>query len=55
MIATHLTEVIKQHGHELLGRQEVQMLLDNFPAERNSVLVEEVVPKLLSLGNYRRF
>ncbi|NLI60966.1 MAG: flagellar biosynthesis protein FlhA [Clostridiales bacterium] len=53
VIATHLTEVIKQHGHELLGRQEVQMLLDNLK-ERNSVLVEEVVPKLLSLGELQK-
>ena len=53
VIATHLTEVIKQHGHELLGRQEVQMLLDNLK-ERNSVLVDEVVPKLLSLGELQK-
>lgn len=53
VIATHLTEVIKQYGHELLGRQEVQMLLDNL-REKNSVLVDEVVPKLLSLGELQK-
>ena len=53
VIATHLTEVIKQYGHELLGRQEVQLLLDNL-REKNSVLVDEVVPKLLSLGELQK-
>ncbi|HZJ56921.1 MAG TPA: flagellar biosynthesis protein FlhA [Clostridia bacterium] len=53
IIATHLTEIIKQYGHELLGRQEVQSLLDNLK-ESNSVLVEEVVPKLLSLGELQK-
>ena len=53
IIATHLTEVIKQYGHELLGRQEVQSLLDNL-RERNPVLVDEVVPKLLSLGELQK-
>ena len=53
IIATHLTEVIKQYGHELLGRQEVQTLLDNL-RERNPVLVDEVVPKLLSLGELQK-
>ena len=53
VIATHLTEVIKEHGHELIGRQEVQMLLDNL-REKNSVLVDEVVPKLLSLGELQK-
>ena len=53
VIATHLTEIIKQYGHELLGRQEVQLLLDNL-RDRNSVLVDEVVPKLLSLGELQK-
>ncbi|HZJ83669.1 MAG TPA: flagellar biosynthesis protein FlhA, partial [Clostridia bacterium] len=53
VIATHLTEVIRQHGHELLGRQEVQLLLDNLK-EKHGVLVDEVVPKLLSLGEVQK-
>ncbi|MBD3265644.1 flagellar biosynthesis protein FlhA [bacterium] len=41
VLATHLTEVIRTHAHEILGRQETQQLLDNL-RERNSVLVNEV-------------
>ncbi len=48
-IATHLSEVIKSHLHELLGRQEVQNLLDN-TARSYPKLVEELVPNLMSLG-----
>lgn len=48
-IATHLSEVIKRHLHELLGRQEVQNLLDN-TAKSYPKLVEELVPNLMSLG-----
>ncbi|HHW71085.1 MAG TPA: flagellar biosynthesis protein FlhA [Clostridiales bacterium] len=53
VIATHLTEIIKQNGHELLGRQEVQALLDNLK-ETHPTLVEEVVPKLLTLGDIQK-
>ena len=49
VVATHLSELIKQHGHELLGRQETQNLLDNL-AKEYPKLVEELVPNLLSLG-----
>lgn len=42
VLATHLTEVIKDYAHELLGRQEVQELLDNLK-ERNAVLVNDVL------------
>lgn len=49
VVATHLSELIKQHGHELLGRQETQNLLDNL-AKDYPKLVEELVPNLLSLG-----
>jgi len=49
VVATHLSELIKQHGHELLGRQETQNLLDNLAGEYPK-LVEELVPNLLSLG-----
>lgn len=42
VLATHLTEVIKTHSGELLGRQEVQQLLDNLK-ERNEVLVNEML------------
>lgn len=49
VVATHLSELIKTHGHELLGRQETQNLLDNL-ANEYPKLVEELVPNLLSLG-----
>ncbi|MFN9808723.1 MAG: flagellar biosynthesis protein FlhA [Deltaproteobacteria bacterium] len=47
--ATHLTEALRQHAHELLGRSEAQELLDLF-AKRESRLVDEVVPNILSIG-----
>ena len=48
VVATHLTEVIKTYGYEILGRQEVQQTLDNIK-EVNPVLVEEVL-KVTSIG-----
>jgi flagellar biosynthesis protein FlhA len=53
VIATHLTEVIRRHAHELLGRQQVQVLIDNLRQNQPS-LVEEVVPKLFSLGDVQK-
>ena len=49
VMATHISEMIKRHAHELLGRQEAQNLLDNL-AKSYPKLVEELVPNLLSLG-----
>ena len=49
IMATHLTEVIRKHASELLGRQEVQTLLDNLRRSYPKA-VEELVPNLLSLG-----
>jgi len=49
VVATHLSELIKKHGHELLGRQETQNLLDNLGKDYPK-LVEELVPSLLNLG-----
>ena len=49
VLTTHLTDVIKRHGHELLGRQEVQKLLDDLK-ESHPKVVEELVPNLLPLG-----
>ncbi len=42
VLATHLTEVIRNHAHDLLGRQEVQQLIDHL-RERNQVLVGELL------------
>jgi len=49
VIATHLTEVIKNHCHELIGRQEVQNMLEGF-SKKYPKVVEELVPSLLPLG-----
>ncbi len=53
VIATHLTEVIKRHAHELTGRQEVQTIIDkvkeNYPA-----IVEELVPKVMTIGEIQK-
>lgn len=49
IMATHVSEIIKKHAHELVGRQELQQLLDNLAAICPKV-VDELVPALLSLG-----
>ena len=49
VIATHLNHVISMHAAELLGRQEVQQLLDHVSKE-SPKLIEDLVPKLLSLS-----
>lgn len=53
VIATHLTEVIKERAFELIGRQDVKMLIDNVREEYPAV-VEEIVPKVLSLGEVQK-
>ena len=53
VIATHLTELIKRHGHELLNRQQVQTLMDNLKAQQPA-LVDEVFPKMFSLGEIQK-
>ena len=53
IIATHLTEIIRQHIDELLSRQNVQDLVNNMK-ESNPSLVEELVPKLLGLGEVQK-
>ena len=53
IIATHLTEVIRQHIAELLTRQDVQNLINNIK-DNNSALVDELVPKLLSIGEIQK-
>jgi flagellar biosynthesis protein FlhA len=53
IIATHITEVIKEHIAELLTRQDVQNLVDNLK-ETNPVLVDELTPKLLGLGEIQK-
>ncbi len=53
IIATHLTEVIKRHLDELLTRQDVQNLIDNVK-ENNKTLVDELVPKLIGVGEIQK-
>lgn len=53
VIATHMTEVIKRHSHELLNRQQVQVLMDNLKTTQPA-LVDEVLPKVFSLGEIQK-
>ncbi len=53
IISTHLTEIIKRHSYELLGRQEVKTLIDNVK-ENHEALVDELVPKILSIGEIQK-
>ena len=53
IIATHLTEIVKAHAHELTGRQEVQTIIEkvkeNYPA-----IVDELVPKVMTIGEIQK-
>lgn len=53
VVATHLTELIKRHGHELLGRQETKQLVDNL-RENYPVLVDELMPSVLAIGDIQK-
>lgn len=53
VISTHLTELIKQNAHELLGRQEVKVLIDNVK-EDHPTLVEELIPSVMSVGEIQK-
>ncbi|MBU0484015.1 MAG: flagellar biosynthesis protein FlhA [Proteobacteria bacterium] len=53
VVATHLTEVLKSHADELLGRQDTQKLLDNL-SKTNPKVVEELVPGQLTLGGVQK-
>jgi flagellar biosynthesis protein FlhA len=53
VISTHLTETIKAHIHELLGRQEVKKLVDNLK-ENHPALVDELVPKQMTYGEVQK-
>lgn len=53
VIATHINHVITSHAAELLGRQEVQQLLDHI-AKESPKLVEDLVPKLLPLATVQK-
>ncbi|HEX3046128.1 MAG TPA: flagellar biosynthesis protein FlhA [Bacillota bacterium] len=53
VLATHLTEIIKTHAYELLGRQEVQSLINNLK-EEYSVVINELIPSLMSIGEIQK-
>ena len=53
IIATHLTEIIRTHLSELLSRQDVQNLINNIK-ESNPTLVEELIPKLMGVGEIQK-
>ncbi len=53
IIATHITEIIKQHLDELLTRQDVQNLINNIQ-ENNATVVTELIPKLMSIGEVQK-
>ncbi len=49
VIATHLTELVRAHAQELLGRQELQTLLDTLKQTAPKV-IEDLIPNLLSVN-----
>jgi flagellar biosynthesis protein FlhA len=53
VMVTHLTETIKLHSHELLGRQEVKMIIDSLK-EKYPAVVEELIPDLLTIGEVQK-
>lgn len=53
IIATHLTQVIREHIAELLSRQDTQNLINNIK-EPNPTLIEELVPKMLGVGEIQK-
>jgi len=53
VLITHLTEVIKSHAHEILGRQEVQDLINTLKEDHPAV-IEELIPNLMTLGDVHK-
>ncbi len=53
VVATHLTEIIKRHAHELIGRQETKMLVENVK-ESYPALIDELIPSILSIGDVQK-
>lgn len=53
IIATHITEIVRRHIWELITRQDVQNLIDNIK-DRDQALVNELIPKLLSIGEIQK-
>ena len=53
VVSTHLTEVIKRHAHELIGRQEVKSLVENI-RENSPAVVEELIPNMMTIGELQK-
>ncbi|MCA0148618.1 MULTISPECIES: flagellar biosynthesis protein FlhA [Rossellomorea] len=53
VVSTHITEMIKNNAHELLGRQETKQLIDHLQ-ESYPILVEEVTPNPLTVGEVQK-
>lgn len=53
VMVTHLTETIKAHSYELLGRQEVQLIVEN-TKEKYSAVVDELIPDLMTIGELQK-
>lgn len=53
VLATHLTEIIKNHAHEILGRQDVQSLVENLKQNYPAV-VDELIPDLMNIGEIQK-
>ncbi|MDX8046954.1 flagellar biosynthesis protein FlhA [Gracilibacillus sp. S3-1-1] len=53
VVSTHITEIIKRSAHQLIGRQETQQLID-YLKESNPILVEEVTPEPLAVGDVQK-
>ena len=54
VLATHLTELLLDHAHEILSRQDLQSLLNDLKARGQTVTVDELIPALLPLGTVHR-
>lgn len=53
VMVTNLTETIKAHSYELLGRQEVQLIVEN-TKEKYSAVVDELIPDLMTIGELQK-
>ncbi len=53
VMVTHLTEIIKNHSYELLGRQEVKLIIDSMK-DKYSAVIEELIPDLMTVGEIQK-
>jgi flagellar biosynthesis protein FlhA len=53
VIVTHMSEVIKRHIHELISRQDINVLLDNVK-KNNAAIVDDVIPNIISISDLQK-